>query len=84
MKPRLSLAAEMDLAAAMAYYVGAKKSVLPFLSWPGSIPGSSPRTGSGHPAPKDAFFFLDHRLKAGDDIVDATALCGLKAKFTFH
>jgi len=29
-------------------------------------------------------FFLDHRLKAGDDIVDATALCGLKAKFTFH
>ena len=29
------------------------------------------------------FFFLDHRLKAGDDAVDATA-CGLKAKFTFH
>jgi len=46
--------------------------------------GSSPRTGFGYPAAKDAIFFLDRRLKAGDDILDATALCGLKAKFTFH
>jgi hypothetical protein len=35
---------------------------------------ASPRTGSGHPAAKDAIFFPDHRLKAGDDIVDVTAL----------
>jgi len=33
---------------------------------------------------KGCDFFLDHRLKTGDDIVDATTLCGLKAKFTFH
>ena len=44
MKPRLSLAAEMDLAAAMAYYdcVGAKKSALPFFVMAGLDPRVKP------------------------------------------
>jgi len=31
------------------------------------------RARPGHPAPKDAIFCLDRRLKTGDDIVDAFA-----------